>query len=152
MRQRIAHGSVIDAVTTEELQQILKEFSRAGHYALGADTIERDLRDWPVEGHDRRIAVNRSHGGEIALGANAYVDVVPQENGRGGISISNIGANPCFIYLTDANKVSQQNGVGVPTRYLPAGAIWEGEISKETWIGPISVKSVLGTTIVWGAI
>lgn len=150
MKQRIVHGAEIDAVTKDEIADLLRDFASSDHVAFGGDSIERTQRDWPVKGHKRQIRVNASRGTDnftVPAGANVYTDLLPEEHGRGGVSLVNIGANPCFVYLADAQTARDRAGA-IAAGYMAAGGTWDGEISDWLWVGPVSVRSVLGTTLV----
>ena len=152
MRQLVKPGGHIDAATRDEIAELLTRFARSSHHAFGSDSIERTLENWPVIGHERKVAVNRSRGdSNLVLGAAVYFDLVDNEAGRGGLSVINIGANPCFVYLTDAQTAQGQNGK-VAAGYMFPGGAWDGKIGNETWVGKVSLQSPLGTTIVWAAI
>lgn len=152
MKQKVVPGGTIDTVTEGEIAKLLREFAAAGHVAFGGDSIEKRLDDWPVKGHSRIIRVGRTSGdSNLALVANAYTDVLPQDAGRGGLSLINIGANPAFVFLATAQEAKDRSGK-LATGYLFAGGSWDGKISDQLWVGPISVQSVLGTTLVLGTI
>jgi hypothetical protein len=152
MRQTVRHGATIETVTPAELADFLRDFSRAGHIGYGSDRIEKKLENWPVMGHERTIRVNASHGNSsLGLVPNTYTDLFIQNAGRGGLSIINIGNNPCWIFGETA--ANAQNNNVVPSGYLFAnGGAWDGRIGRAEWVGHVSALSVLGTTLVlWEA-
>lgn len=152
MEQKIRPGGTIETVTREEIAELLQEFSSSQRVAFGGDSIERTIRDWPVKGHERVIRADSTRGdSNLVIAAAMYVDIVDQNAGRGGLSLINIGANPSFVYMVNAKTAQEQNGK-VATGYLAPGASWDGKISDELWVGPVSVQSPLGTTLVWAVI
>lgn len=152
MKQVVKHGATIDAVTADELRDILRESATAEHVAFGGDSIEKQVRDWPVKNHDRKVRATKLQGDDnLALGAGQYVDLLPQDRGRGGVSIVNGGANPCILYLVIAQTAQEQQGK-VAAVYLPVGGSWDGTISKQPWVGPVSARSAVGTFLVLAVI
>lgn len=152
MKQLIKHGATIETATISEIADLLRESSTSEHVAFGGDSIERTVENWPVVGHERKVRATRTQGDDnLVIAAATYTDVLDQDMGRGGLSMMNIGANPCFVYLAAARDAKDRSGK-VAAGYLAPGASWDGRISDQMWVGPVSVRSVLGTTLVLGAI
>lgn len=153
MKQKIVHGAVLDVATYNELAELLQKFGESGHVAFGSDSIERELENWPVIGGRRQIRVAKTRGDNgFVVPVNQYTDLLDQDAGRGGLSIVNIGANPCFVFLTDAQTARDQQG-HVASGYLAAnGGAWDGKIGNAEWVGKVSVLSVLGTTLVFATV
>ena len=148
MKQRVQAGGTLDIATKEEIAELLRDFGKSGHVAFGNDRIERIQENWPVMGHRRQIRVKSTHGSNnVVIAANAYTDIFPANHGRGGLSIINIGANPCFVFLGTAEEAQEQNGA-IASGYIAANGDWDGKIGNAEWVGPVSVLSVLGTTLV----
>lgn len=147
MKQRVHAGGTIDTVTTDELATLLQEFGRSGHIAFGSGSIEKELDNWPVMGGRRQIRVVMAHGtNNFIVAANAFTDIVPANNGRGGINIVNKGANEVDIFLATAVQAKDQAGA-IACISLAAGASWDGRISGSKWVGDVSCLSVVGTTL-----
>ena len=147
-KQRVTPGGTIETVTPGELATIIQGLSRAGHVAWGSGSIEKKMENWPVMGHERQIRVNTAKGTDnLVIAANVYTDIFPLNLGRGGLSIINIGANPCFIFLATASDAQQSNGA-VASGYVATNGDWDGRIGRAEWCGAVSVLSVLGTTLV----
>jgi hypothetical protein len=147
-QQRIVPGGNIETVTPGELSKLLADFNRAGHVAWGSGSIEKKMENWPVMGHHRQIRVNTAKGNNnLPVPANVYTDLFPLNLGRGGLSIINIGANPCFIFLATATDAQELNGA-VASGYIASDGSWDGRIGHAQWCGAVSVLSVLGTTLV----
>lgn len=146
-------GGQIETVTPDELDKALTEYGKASHIGYGADSVERVVRNWPVQHHERKIRVRNSHGtNNFAAIAATYLDLFPPNHGRGGLSVINIGANPCYVFLTTAAEAKDAQGA-VASGYLFANnGTWDGKFGNGEWVGPVSVYSALGTTLVIGEI
>lgn len=143
---RQSTGDLIHAVFAR-LDRIIELLdSQPAHIAFGASSMEEQLDNYPVMGAKRSIAPYRGNGGLITVPASANpMDLLPNDAGRGGLSLINTGANPATVYLARAGDAAQG---GVPTGYLSAnGGAWDGKISSELWCGAVSVVSVAGTTL-----
>jgi hypothetical protein len=115
--------------------------------AYGGLPVDSKLQNYPVPGIDRVIAKNKTRGNSgLVLTANSFVDVLPNNSGRSGLSLINIGTNPAFVYLSKAGDALESPGIA--TGYLFATGVWDGRISDELWCGPVSAMSLLGTTLV----
>lgn len=151
--QKVKPGGTIRTATVEEIAELLQEFGQATHIAFGADRIERTLENWPVIGQQRKVRVGAMHGtNNFVVAAATYTDLTDANHGRGGLSIINIGANPCFVFLSKAQDAQAAAGA-VASGYLAAnGGAWDGKLGDAEWVGPVSVLSASGTTLVWAEV
>lgn len=151
-RQRVVAGGQLEVVTPGELAEILQAWSRSSHIGFGNGKIEKTLRNWPVVGHERIIRIRNQHGNpNLVIPASPNpVDIFPSNDGRGGLSIVNIGANPAIVFLDTAAEAAQ-NESNIACGYLFANnGTWDGKFGNAEWLGPVSVLSALGTTLVTG--
>lgn len=117
--------------------------------AFGGAGVEQVLEDWPVIGHRRLVARDRSAGGEITLAANTATDLLPAQPARGGLNIVVTGNTAVTVYGARAGD-ADTNPDGLPQLWLPAsGGTWNGKISDEPWCGPVSLFATGQTTVAW---
>lgn len=149
MRQKLILGKEIDAATKEEVAELLRDFARSGHVAFGGERIEKTLENWPVMGHKRQVRVSNLNGGNnIIIPDSVYTDVLQANNGRGGLSLINIGDNPCSVFLTPATIAEDLDGAVAAGWLFASNGEWDGRIGRAEWTGPVSVFCNGGTTLV----
>lgn len=133
----------------DEIVKAIRANATGVDIAFGGGSQEQRLENYPVAGRTRVVTKGHGRGQrQLAIAAAAWTDLVPKNAGRGGLSLINIGANPCWVFLATAGAAQND---GVFSGYLFAdGGEFDGKITHELWCGPISLYSPLGTTIVWG--
>lgn len=155
-RQRVVAGGHIDTVTPDEMAALLQEFARSGSHAFGSGQVERKRENWPTLGGVRDIrAIGPVPHGAVAqaIAAGAYVDIIPANDGRGGLNVQNVGAaNPAYVFLTTAAQARDLNGAVAGYFLAPNGGAWDGRYSGSRWVGDVCVWSLAGTNIAWGEI
>lgn len=156
MKQRIMHGSTIDAVTPEELAEALAKSDPNVIFGLGGGTIEEVNLDSPMKGTLRQItSFDRGSGSDnFIVPAAAFTDLVDFDPSRIAGTIQNIGAGACYVYMNYAARCKRfgfGEVSGVPVGYLVGnGGTWDFKLSNDVWCGPVCVYSTPGTTLVWG--
>lgn len=156
-KQRVQPGGTIDAVTHQELEEFFTRLARPrALLSLGGGTLEQLMDDMPVRGMLRHVtSFHRGDGNDnFVVPVAAYAQMLGPEPARIAGSVINIGANPAFVYLNTMDRVQnipQGTVQGMPVGYLFAnGGTWDFKLSNEVWCGPVTIYSVLGTTLVWG--
>ena len=145
MRQKIVHGAIVDAATPDELAEILEAVQQLDTDIVFIDTDSPNaqrqyLEHFPVPTHARVIVPRRPSGGQIAVDQNGQI-LVPANKARLGGQLTNIGANPAFIYL----GTSYDPGAG--TGWLASGGgNWDFEISDKLWAGAVFAQCAAGLT------
>lgn len=163
MKQKIVAGKEIDVVTPEELAEVFtRPFERVIYTLGGADSVEEVHDDIPTKG-TRSIATAFQRGAgsdNLVIQAATFTEVCSFRPGRLAGTVQNIGSNPAFTYLapltyvrrlaaSPAGPVPTINGVIVG--FLAAGTgVFDFKLTNEVWGGPVTVWSLLGTTLVWG--
>lgn len=140
-------GSILVELTKQRklLEALNSKPTRIG-WGGGRNQQEK-LENWPIGGQDRILTPFKSRGSaNLVIAPATYTKILPTNGGRGGISLINIGANPCFIYL--ANTGDAQTGAVGAGYLFPNGGDWDGKITHELWCGPVTAYSTLGTTLV----
>lgn len=156
-KQRIVPGGEIDAVTLEELAEIIGRRSPNIVLGLGGTPdVERMNEDSPMKGTIRQVtSYNRGNGGDnFILPAAAFTQLCDSDGARVCGTIQNIGANPVYTYLCPPSRLRALNfGAvnGIMVGYLAAnGGEWDFKLTNDVWCGPVTLYSTLGSTLVWG--
>ena len=153
-----ANGHIIDpsgvalatlmAEHTPLLHSILAEL-RSDTIDLGvsdAQGREMVLDQFPVAG-SRRVLVYRTGNGTDGLAVpTTGVLVFAANEARLGMRLTNSGANPIVLYLTDQQKA------GSPAVWLAAaGGSWDGLYGNVAWAGRVfAVAQTAASTLVGG--
>ena len=159
-KQRITPGGTIDAITQEEIAEIFQTPQRTNILCMGGGTIEEAKEDIPYRGYRSMVTShNRGDGSDnFTVPAAAIVELCDANVGRIAGTIINIGSNPVYVYMAKSSRVTPQGqpgggitGGGIMCGYLFGnGGKWDFRISDQVWHGPVSVYSLLGSTLVWG--
>jgi hypothetical protein len=155
-RQRIAHGAEIEVPSLEELAEVLADRDPNIIIGMGGDVKERMLDDVPMKGTVTQVtSFLRGNGSDnFVVPVAAFVQLCKHNVSRIAGTIQNIGANPAYVYLASLDRLAPLNfGAinGIIVGYLAAsGGVFDFKLTNDVWKGPVSVYSVLGTTLVWG--
>jgi len=158
-KQRIVPGGEIEAVTLQELAEILGQ--RTPNITLGlggTPDVERMNEDSPMKGTIRQItSFNRGNGGDdFVVPPAAFTALCDHDAARVCGTIQNIGANPVYTYLCPLSRLTGSglsfgDVTGIMVGYLAAnGGAWDFKLTNDVWCGPVSLYSTLGSTLVWG--
>ncbi len=158
MRQRIIPGQEINAATPEELAEIFLRPRQHVMLGMGGGVIEEYMDDMPMKGTRRQVtSYSRGTGADnFIVPANVVTDLCPHSPRRLAGTITNSGSNPATVYLAYAARVNAQGtpgamaGGGIICGYLFASGTFDFKLTNDVWCGPVSVWSLLGTTLVWG--
>lgn len=158
MRQRIAHGAEIDAVTSQELRDALspqdgKQFGFTSVESVLIGNFNKPEPVLMVVPPMRRLRVTRVGIGNDALviAAATWTKLCQSNEGRLAGSLQNNGANPLTYYLAEVDDINLNGHSNRPSGVLnPGGSSWDFRWSKHLWGGDVTVFSALGTTIAWG--
>lgn len=152
MRQRIAHGAAIDALTAEEAAEIFAQPRENVVLGLGGGVIEEIMDDMPMRGTRRQItSYRRGTGGDnFIVPAAKLILLTDYDAARIAGTLMNVGANPVLVYLAQTADVQVGNATVVVAASLNTSGSWDFKLSNDVWCGPVSVYSTLGTTLVWG--
>jgi hypothetical protein len=111
------------------------------------------LHDWPVAGSER-VVVRRTGSGFDGLAVPQTAQppvlsrIVNASVARLGLQITNIGAFPVVLYLTDRPVPAP----GAPAIYLAANgganSYWRGLIGQTPWCGNVSAVAIGGASSV----
>lgn len=158
-KQKIMPGGSLDIPTEEEIARMFAPARPRVVLGMGGATQEKIVDDIPMRGTRRQLTShNRGDGGDnFVVPAAAVVDLTDLTESRIAGTVINIGTNPCTIYLAKASRVIAQGnpgtmaGGGIICGYMfGTGGEWDFKLSNDVWCGPVSVWSLLGTTLVWG--
>ena len=155
-KQTIRHGATIDTLTPEELAEIFDKPRPNVVLGLGGGEVERLDEDTPMRGTRRQItSISRNEGSDnFPVAAATFVELCRHNPGRIAGSIVNVGTNPVYVYLAPIARL-QAVGFGaatVFTGYLTPNGSFDFKLTNDVWCGPVTVYSVLGTTLAWGVI
>ena len=152
MRQRVNPGDHIEAVTPIEFAKLLTKYAESGHVAFSSEPIEHDIGNWPTVGSERKLKTGRTRGdSDTTMPANVYSDLVDADRGRGGLTVTNLGASSVLLFLATA-AIAQERGGKVASIYLTTGKSWDGKVGDALWVGPVSVLGTSPVTLAWEAI
>lgn len=157
-KQTVIPGQSIDVPTAEELAEVFRDPYVRVILSLGAaDSIEEIHNDIPTKGVRSLTTSWRRGGGSdnFVVPAAQFVQLCDYRPGRLAGTIQNVGANPCFAYLApvqDVRRVGAQGTInGFIVGYMASGGgNFDFKLTNDVWGGPVTVYSVLGTTLVWG--
>lgn len=158
-KQRITPGGTLDVPTEEELARMFSMPKPNVIVGMGGSTDERIVDDIPMRGTRRQLTShNRGNGADgLVLQPATLTDVCELNPSRIAGTLTNIGANPVYVYLGKASRVLAQGnpggnvaGGGVICGYLFPNSAWDFKLTNDVWCGPVSAFSVLGSTLVWG--
>jgi hypothetical protein len=150
MKQEIKHGAILDALTLDELRGLVgRDKGFSGIYDVVAGDFQGPepvlLTNPPV----RRLRVTRSGIGAeaVAVAAGVASQVLLSNEGRLGGQITNRGASPVFIYLSNAADLTVGEQHNRPTLWLtPGGGSWDFTISGIVWGGSVWAAGDGGAT------
>lgn len=159
MAKQIIHpGGSIEIPTPEELAEIFRKPYERVLLSLGAaNSIEEVHDNVPTKG-TRSIATAYERGGgsdNFVLPANTFTKLCAARPGRLAGTVQNIGANPCLAYLAPLNDITRQGAQGSINGFIVGfiaanGGAFDFKLTNDCWGGPVTVWSLLGTTLVWG--
>lgn len=157
-KQRVHPGGELDIPTPEELAEVFRTPYERVIISLGAaNAVEEIHDDIPAKGiRSIATAFQRGAGSDnFVVAANVFTELCPRRAGRLAGTIQNIGANPCLAYLAPLNEVKRQGPQGTINGFIvgyiaPGGGSFDFKLTNDCWGGPVTVWSLLGTTLVWG--